>query len=222
MGHCCVQSPRCKFFWWNFVMVRNTYGSCCQWTVVEISTTPILYLVFCFLTWSQQCANRWVFASISPKAHVVVVRRVSCVRLFATPWTAARQASLSVTSSRSPLKLTLMESAMPSHPLSPLSAGPRYFWRWTPVLQTGVLRAASAPWGMTEQARPLRDHREPGNLLNCQVGKYIVPLEMEISHRKMQWVFSLVLCRMNKYNCRINVFIIQNIASQNLLTLKNS
>ena len=110
----------------------------------------------------------------------------------------------------------------PSHPLSPLSSCPRSFRRWTPVLQTGVMRAASAPWGMKEQASPLRDHREPGNLLNYQVGKYIVPLEMEISHRKMQWVFSLVLCRMNKYNCRINVFIIQNIASQNLLTLKNS
>ena len=36
------------------------------------------------------------------------------VRLFATPWTAARQASLSITNSWSLLKLTSIESVMPS------------------------------------------------------------------------------------------------------------
>ena len=36
------------------------------------------------------------------------------VRLFATPWTAACQASLSITNSRSLLKLTSIESVMPS------------------------------------------------------------------------------------------------------------
>ena len=36
------------------------------------------------------------------------------VWLFATPWTAARQASLSITSSRSLLKLMSIESVMPS------------------------------------------------------------------------------------------------------------
>ena len=45
------------------------------------------------------------------------------VQLFATPWTAARQASLSITNSRSSLKLMSIESVMPSihlilcHPL---------------------------------------------------------------------------------------------------------
>ena len=38
---------------------------------------------------------------------------LSCVWLFATPWTAARQASLSVTNSRSLLKLISIESVMP-------------------------------------------------------------------------------------------------------------
>ena len=101
----------------------------------------------------------------------------------------------------------------PSPPLLPLSSCPPSFRRCTPVLQAGVASTASAPWRMEEQECPLTDPREPGDLLNYQVGKYIVPLEMEISHRKVQWVFSLVLCRINKYNCRINVFIIQNIAS---------
>ena len=37
---------------------------------------------------------------------------LSCVRLFATPWIVARQASLSITNSRSSLKLTSIESVM--------------------------------------------------------------------------------------------------------------
>ena len=44
----------------------------------------------------------------------VVAQSLSRVRLLATPWTAARQASLSFTISQSLLKLTLIESAMPS------------------------------------------------------------------------------------------------------------
>ena len=51
------------------------------------------------------------------------VRSLSHVRLFATPWTAAHQASLSITNSRSSLRFTSLESVMPSshlilcHPL---------------------------------------------------------------------------------------------------------
>ena len=42
------------------------------------------------------------------------VQLLSCVRLFATPCTAAHQASLSITNSQSLLKLMLIESMMPS------------------------------------------------------------------------------------------------------------
>ena len=42
------------------------------------------------------------------------VQSLSRVRLFATPWTAACQASLSITNSRSSLKLMSIESVMPS------------------------------------------------------------------------------------------------------------
>ena len=41
------------------------------------------------------------------------VQSLSRVRLFATPWTAAHQASLSITNSRSLLKLMSIESVMP-------------------------------------------------------------------------------------------------------------
>ena len=49
----------------------------------------------------------------------VSVQLLSHVQLFATPWTAARQASLSITNSRSLPKVMSIESAIqPSHPLS--------------------------------------------------------------------------------------------------------
>ena len=56
------------------------------------------------------------------------VQLLSCVRLFATPWAAALQASLSIINSRSLLKLTSIKSVMPSnhlilcHPLLFLSS----------------------------------------------------------------------------------------------------
>ena len=46
------------------------------------------------------------------------VQSLSCVRLFVTPWTAARQASLSITNSWSLLKLMSFESVMPSNHLN--------------------------------------------------------------------------------------------------------
>ena len=49
------------------------------------------------------------------KLRSVQVQSLSCVRLFATPWTAARQASLSITNSWSSLKLMSIESLMPSN-----------------------------------------------------------------------------------------------------------
>ena len=45
------------------------------------------------------------------------VQLLSSVWLFVTPWTAARQASLSITNSRTFLKLMSIESAMPSNHL---------------------------------------------------------------------------------------------------------
>ena len=51
------------------------------------------------------------------KALCLVDQSLSRVQLFATPWTAARQASLSITNSQSLLKLMSIESVMPSHQL---------------------------------------------------------------------------------------------------------
>ena len=53
----------------------------------------------------------WFYLSLSS------VQSLSRVRLFVTPWTAARQASLSITNSRSPPKPMSIESVMPSNHL---------------------------------------------------------------------------------------------------------
>ena len=59
-----------------------------------------------------------------------LVQSLSHVRLFATPGTAAHQASLSITSSRSSLRLMSIESVMPSNHLilcHPLLLSPSIF-----------------------------------------------------------------------------------------------
>ena len=56
-----------------------------------------------------------VKAMVSP---ISSVQSLSCVQLFATPWTAACQASLSITYSKSLLKLMSLETVMPSHHLT--------------------------------------------------------------------------------------------------------
>jgi len=62
-----------------------------------------------------QMANRHVKGcSVLLIIQFSSVQLLSCVRLFATPWIAARQASLSITNSRSLPKLMCIESVMPS------------------------------------------------------------------------------------------------------------
>ena len=61
---------------------------------------------------------------------LTVVHSLSCVRLFVTPWTPARHASLSFTISQSLLKLMSIESMMPSNHLvlcRPISSCPQSF-----------------------------------------------------------------------------------------------
>ena len=89
---------------------------------ISIPTTvvPWLWLITLhwqvIINWSPQWPLRFTLQFSS-------VQSLSCVRLFETPWIAACQASLSITNSRSSLRLTSIESVMPSshlilcHPL---------------------------------------------------------------------------------------------------------
>ena len=68
---------------------------------LDITSFP-KYIDIIFL-WTLYCFNS--------------VQSLSCVQLFATTWTSARQVSLSITNSRSLLKLISIESVMPSNHL---------------------------------------------------------------------------------------------------------
>ena len=58
--------------------------------------------------------NHSVYLRRKPQEGSSLVQWLNRVWLFATPWIAARQASLSITNSRSSLKLMSIESVMPS------------------------------------------------------------------------------------------------------------
>ena len=60
-------------------------------------------------------AWRFLKKKLGPKLSFSSGPLLSSVRLFATPWTAACQVSLSITNSRSLLKLMSIESVMPSN-----------------------------------------------------------------------------------------------------------
>ena len=61
--------------------------------------------------------NLCVLPTLPPNADFSSVQWLSPVWLFVTPWTAAHQASLSITNSQSLLKLMSMELVMPSNHL---------------------------------------------------------------------------------------------------------
>ena len=64
---------------------------------------------------SSQPVGRWGMLGPFLKPGSMSVQLLNRVRLFATPWSAARQASLSVTNSQSLLKLMSIESVRPSN-----------------------------------------------------------------------------------------------------------
>ena len=76
-----------------------------EWFFSLIGYNNILSIVHC--TWRSLLVIYFAYQFSS-------VQSLSHVRLFVTPWIAARQASLSITNSRSSLRLTSLESVMPS------------------------------------------------------------------------------------------------------------
>ena len=62
----------------------------------------------------KSVSHVWLFVTLwTISVQFSAVQSLSHVRLFATPWITARQASLSITNSRSSLRLTSIESVMP-------------------------------------------------------------------------------------------------------------
>ena len=77
----------------------------------KYSTIPLKNGLLLLKIWNSNMSN---YAS---NHQFSSVQSLSCVWLFVTPWTAARQASLSITNSRSLPKLMSIESVMPSNHL---------------------------------------------------------------------------------------------------------
>ena len=113
------------------VMSQGPECSC----VVRL-TTPAMFAISWKQTWTLggrlDISPRAAFPQRRVKRSVSSVQSLSCVPLVATLWTAARQASLSITNCQSLLRLMSIESVMPSshlilcHPLLPPSIFPSF------------------------------------------------------------------------------------------------
>ena len=136
--------------------------------------------------------------------HVVVVRSLSCFRLFVTPLTAACQSSLSFIICRSLLKLISIESLMPSNHLilchfiatgktkdsalvrrtySLKAAGPSNKFRLTLHLTQGLLFLCHCKQGVqNKKSGENKKRREKGGKRVCPIG--------EGGGRRMEWCIS--------------------------------
>ena len=109
----------------NYVKyIRDHYQIICFHSKLILFLSTQLYFLSDGFTIKSACQNvnsidkfSRTFKLHSVRQHSVQfssVQSLSPVQLFATPWIAARQASLSITNSGSSLKLTSIESVMPS------------------------------------------------------------------------------------------------------------
>ena len=92
------------------------------------SNLSLLHYRWVLYHWAAREAPLSSYKDINPimKVWPQSIQLLSHVQLFATPWTTARQASLSITNSWSLLRLTSIELVMPSnHHLNQ----PNYLWR---------------------------------------------------------------------------------------------
>jgi len=81
-------------------------------------SSPFSFLVFGVAGWGYRCLEPYNCLTEYPcPERVVIFPLLSHVQVFVTPWTAARQASLSFTISQSLLKLKSIESVVPSNHL---------------------------------------------------------------------------------------------------------
>ena len=105
-----------------------------------------------------------IFPVFPSQSSFSSVQSLSHVRLFATPWTAARQASLSITNSQSLLKLMSIESVMPPNHLTlccPLLLPPSIFPSIRVFSNESVLRIRwPKHWSFSFSISPSNEHSE--------------------------------------------------------------
>ena len=137
---------------------------------------------------AQSCPTLWDPVDCSPpgsSVHGVLQARIlewvqfsslqslSHVWLFVTPWTAARQASLSIANSQSLLKRMSIESVMPSNHL--------------------ILSSPSPPALSLSQDQGLFKRISSSQ----QVDKV---LEFQLQHQSFQWIFMVISFRMDRFD----------------------
>ena len=96
--------------------IIGMYSYClgCVWSNYHVTVWCIVMLIIASLNFFWSCLVFLLFFNVPQLSSVQLL---SHVRLFATPWTSARQAFLSITNYRSPPKPTSIESVMPSNHL---------------------------------------------------------------------------------------------------------
>ena len=97
----------------NLELVSHLFTSCSLHLTFLFCKT---YIIILYNFNEHQMYCEYIYKD-SCQLQSVAVQAFSPVPLFAAPWTAARQSSLSLTISRSLLKLLSIELVMPSNPL---------------------------------------------------------------------------------------------------------
>ena len=120
-----------------------------------------MWKIFSLKTFKWQ-ADEKIFNIIRHSVQFSSVQSLSRVQLFATPWTAACQASLSITNSRSLPKLMSTELVMPSNHLIlclPLLLLPSIFPSIRGFSSESVLRIRWPKyWSFSFNIRPSNEH----------------------------------------------------------------
>ena len=144
---CCTCVITTSWSWRSFLYSSSVY-SCHLFLISSASVRSIPFLSFIepIFAWNVP------FSSVQSLSHV---------RLFATPWIAVRQASLSITNSQNSLKFKSIESVMPSSHLilcRPLLLLP-------PILPASVFSNESTLcmrwpkyWGFSFSISPSNEH----------------------------------------------------------------
>ena len=100
----------CRLFNWLLLLSNLHWTQVIQWLRLHVPSAG---------AWVLSLVNELNPTCCNLEVHAVsktwLVELLSHVRLFVTPWTAAHQASLSITNSWSLLKLMSIESVMPSN-----------------------------------------------------------------------------------------------------------
>ena len=117
---------------WSFLFKKKKYLICLLWRSSDIVHIKHLvqwqkaspqYIRYIYYSWYHNSRSYTGIPNLVSECTISSVQSLSRIQLFMTPWTAACQASLSITNTQNLLQLMSVESVMPSthlilcHPL---------------------------------------------------------------------------------------------------------